>query len=88
MKALGKSIVVFDLIFNLICRIAAGLRWKLILAQGVAKALKTDDGMGMMFLAMITVAVVTFFVADVIGLIQGKKGTGFVASGYIQLPSY
>lgn len=34
MKALGKSIVVFDLIFNLICLIAAGLLWKLIFGAG------------------------------------------------------
>lgn len=83
MKDINIRIILFDVIFNIVCMIFAIYRWKMLLTIGLAASRAADDGEAIALTVGAMVVLVVFLVIDIVAMIQRKKEVSFLTSGYL-----
>lgn len=83
MKDINIRIILFDVIFNIVCMIFAIYRWKKLLTNGLAASRAADDGEAIALTVGAMVVLVVFLVIDIVAMIQRKKEVSFLTSGYL-----
>lgn len=83
MKDINIRIILFDVIFNIVCMIFAIYRWKMLLAIGLAASRASDDGEAIALTVGAMVVLIVFLVIDIVAMIQRKKEVSFLTSGYL-----
>ena len=83
MKNINTKIILFDLIFNIVCMIFALYRWKMLLTIGLAASRAADDGEAIALTVGAMVVLIVLLVIDIVEMIQRKQEVSFLTSGYL-----